>query len=225
MQKRASWRLDFESDAFWRQFPFKWNGAFWEKWRRFIHLKGRRRRRRRRSKNDAVLNGTICLLLPMDSRGMGRRWLSPLLFLFYLSLSLKPQKDTDTTSPLAFHVVEEWRGRTPWAVRGGCIVAAHASLSPVFPINTREESKKKKNKEEGGRQNRRGKELKIERKKKRKTEEEKKRKTQRSRGKKRERSPLGATAISPPGFPATASHHFCHRKPLQTTVNKLLHSR
>jgi hypothetical protein len=81
-------------------------------------------------------------------------------------------------------------------------VAAHASLSPVFPINTREESKKKKNKEEGGRQNRRGKELKIERKKKRKTEEEKKRKTQRSRGKKRERSPLGATAISPPGFPA-----------------------
>jgi hypothetical protein len=104
-------------------------------------------------------------------------------------------------------------------------VAALASLSLVFPINTGEESKKKKNKEEGGRQNRRGKELKIERKKKRKTEEEKKRKTQRSRGKKRERSPLGATTISPPGFPATVSHHFCHRKPLQTTVNKLLHSR
>jgi hypothetical protein len=65
------------------------------------------------------------------------------------SFSLKPQKDADTTSPLACHVVEEWRGRTPWAVRGGCIVAALASLSPVFPINTGEESKKKKKR--GGR--------------------------------------------------------------------------
>jgi len=39
----------------------------------------------------------------------------------------------------------------------------------------------------------------------RKTEEEKKRKTQRSRGEKRERSLPGATAILPPGFPATIS--------------------
>jgi hypothetical protein len=56
--------------------------VFWEKWRRFIHLK-----RRRRSKNGAVLNGTLLLLLPLDARGMGRRGLSPLLFLFSLSLS------------------------------------------------------------------------------------------------------------------------------------------
>ena len=71
-------------------------------------------------------DGTMGLLLPLDARGKGRRrfflpCFSP------LPLSPKPQKDVETTSPLAYHVVEEGRGRTLWAVRGGCTVAAPAT--------------------------------------------------------------------------------------------------
>ena len=53
------------------------------------------------------------------------------------------QKDADY--PLARHVVEEWRGRTPWAVRGGSTMAAPAtSPSPVFAYKNRGRGKPKK---------------------------------------------------------------------------------
>jgi hypothetical protein len=96
-----------------------------------------------------------CLLLPLDARGKGKKRLSPLPF-SSPSLSLKPQKDTNTTSPLAYHVVEEWRGCTPWAVRGGCTKAAlpcpltgqRQAITPPFSAykyKGREEARKEKN--------------------------------------------------------------------------------
>ena len=30
MKRHANWKADLESDAFWRQLLFKWNGAFWK---------------------------------------------------------------------------------------------------------------------------------------------------------------------------------------------------
>jgi len=51
------------------------------------------------------------------------------------------QKDAD--NPLACHVVEEGRGCTPWAVRGGSTVAAPAtSPSPVFAYKNRGRGRK-----------------------------------------------------------------------------------
>ena len=53
------------------------------------------------------------------------------------------QKDAD--NPLACHVVEEWRGRTPWAVRGGSTMATLAtSPSPIFAYKNRGRGKPKK---------------------------------------------------------------------------------
>jgi hypothetical protein len=58
------------------------------------------------------------------------------------------QKDAD--NPLACHVVEEGRGRTPWAVRGGSTVAALAtSPSPVFAYKNRGRGRKRGRRREG----------------------------------------------------------------------------
>jgi hypothetical protein len=52
----------------------------------------------------------------------------------------------DADNPHACHVVEEWRGRTPWAVRGSSTVAAPAtSPSPVFIFAYKNRGKGRKN--------------------------------------------------------------------------------
>jgi hypothetical protein len=52
---------------------------------------------------------------------------------------------------VAYHGAVKKEGTCPsscfW---GGCTVAAPASLSPVFPINTRESTRKKEHKKKGG---------------------------------------------------------------------------
>jgi len=85
---------------------------------------------KKKSPERCRFDGTVGLLLPLDAwgRGRGRIFLpcfSP------LPLSPKSQKDADTTSPLVCHVMEEGRGRTPWAVRGGCTMAA----PPTYPLD------------------------------------------------------------------------------------------
>ena len=103
-------------------------------------------------------DGTMGLLLPLDARGKGRRFFLPCFS--PLPPSPKPQKDGNTISPLAYHVVEEGRGRTPWAVRGDRTEAAPATYpldrgsrgSPppsVLPINTEGGGKLKKGTKKG----------------------------------------------------------------------------
>ena len=124
-------------------------------------------------------------------RGRGRIFLpcfSP------LPLSPKSQKDADTTSPLVCHVMEEGRGRTPWAVRGGCTMAAPPTYpldrgsrgsSPPFvlPINTKGgswEKRDKKRKREREKKKRQWREQKTERKKEEKGKQRNREKEERS---------------------------------------------
>jgi len=156
------------------------------------------------------------LLLPLDARGRGRRRSS-----LPLSLSLLKLKKTPTQSPhlpklwpVTYHDVEKTEGTCPFGgFWGGCTVAALASLSPIFPINIGKIVEKKRERKE---LNKRGKELKIERKKKRKTEEEKKKKMQRSRGKKKK-----DRRLEPPPF--RHQHHRQRQQPLQVSSPLLFH--
>jgi len=172
-----------------------------------------------------------------ENRGR-RRFCSPFFTnISPLPLSPKTQKDADPNTPLAWILTgglppPSWRPRLP-CLSPDRTEAGH-SHRPSLPINTeaekRHQKKKRTEERKGSRREEsiKGRSWRPKEKKNRKTEEEKEKKKQRSRGEKRERSSPGATAIAPPGFPATASatasHRFCHCKPPQTTA-KLLHSR
>ena len=117
MKKRTNWRPDFESDAFWRQFPFKWKCMFWENG--VVSYISKKEKEKRRI-NGVVLNGTISLLLPLDAkRTVEEEDFSPLLCL--LPFSLKPPKRRRQNLPLACHMVEEQgmhpRAAAQWAHR------------------------------------------------------------------------------------------------------------
>jgi len=144
-------RTNVNSDMFLPPFPFKWNGVFCPKWRRFIHCS----LLKKKDPNSVVLNGTVGLLLPLDTRSRGRR---RFFFLCHRYLSL--QKDADSLLkrhrhhphlPETFHVLEKREEMcSSGSFLGGCTVASPASLSPVFPINTEESTKEKgESREEG----------------------------------------------------------------------------
>jgi len=89
---------------------------------RFIHCSFKKKRER--SPKRCRFNGAVGFLFPLDAQGKGRRrFFLPCFSL--LPLSPKPQKDTDITSLLTYHVVEEGRGRSlgrfgvaaPWPPR------------------------------------------------------------------------------------------------------------
>ena len=165
-------------------------------------------------------DGTMGLLLPLDARGKGRRFFLPCFS--PLPPSPKPQKDGNTISPLAYHVVEEGRGRTPWAVRGDRTEAAPATYpldrgsrgSPppsVLPINTEgggnwkrgqkkeKKEKKKKGRKEGRERQENIREERTERGKRRKKERKKRGgRGRRMRSPTGHRSPSTATTTPPP---------------------------
>jgi len=132
--------LDF--DTILLPFPFKLNGMFCPKQHRFIHCS------KKKAPNDAILNSIVGLLLPVDTRGRGRRFFSPV---FLLPLSFLKLKKTPTKAPpprpptcLSFDpwptTVWKTEGLCPsGGLWGGCMVAAPATLPLFLPINTREE--------------------------------------------------------------------------------------
>jgi len=161
-------RTNVNSDMFFPPFPFKWNDTV----SCIVHIK-------KRDPNGAVLNGTVGLLLPLDVRDRGRRRF--FYQLFSPSFSEKHQKDADHNSMCITS--------DPWPTRGrekegtcpsgyfwcGCTVANPASLSPVFPIDIGESTRKKEHKKKGGKTER--KEEKKNRAEKREKERKRRRKT------------------------------------------------
>jgi len=148
-------RTNVNSDMFLSPFLFKWNGVFCLKWRRFIHCS----LLKNKDPNSVILNGTVGLLLSLDTRSRGRR-----RFFFLCRRYLSLQKDTDSLLkrhrhhphlPETFHVLEKREEMcSSGSFLGGYTVAFPASLFLVFPINTKE-STKEKGESRGGEQNKR----------------------------------------------------------------------
>jgi len=66
--------------------------VFWSKRRRFMHFTGKKRKKKEEA-NDAVLNDTISLLLPLDAQRTGEEEAFFPSFFYPLSLP-KPKKPT-----------------------------------------------------------------------------------------------------------------------------------
>jgi len=149
------------------------------------------------------LNGTICLLLPLDAqRTREEEDFSPL----FLTVFSSPEGSKRCRhNPLACHVVEEWRGRTPWAVRGGSTVATPVSLSPLFftyKYRGDEGKKRKKRQQEGARVGAEQREKKRETREHKKGENRERKKEQ--KGKKTKKKNRGGRGRGRRSF---ASHH------------------
>jgi len=79
---RANWRPDFKSDAFWRQFPFKWNDTFWKKQRRFIHC-SLIKKNREEAKMVSFWTAPYVIFFPWTRREQGNK-------IFFSLLCLSP---------------------------------------------------------------------------------------------------------------------------------------
>ena len=103
-------------------------------------------KKKRRIKNGAVLNGTICLLLPLDERSRGRR-----RFFFFCHHHLSLQKHADTTCPKLSSCWRRGSRCVPRAIFGAVAQwPPQPRPSPVFAYKNRGGEEKKSTREQRG---------------------------------------------------------------------------
>jgi len=105
---------------------FKWNDAFCPKRHRFIHCS-----LKKRTKNGAVLNDTVHLLLPLDVQKTGEGAFVPFFIDFFPPPSLS-QKDADQPGPKLSTCWRKGRRCVPQVVFGATTQWPPLPFSPLF---------------------------------------------------------------------------------------------
>jgi hypothetical protein len=121
LKSKLQLSTDLNSDMFFAPFSFKWNDVFWVKRRRFIHCFKKKKKKKRKALNDAVLNGTVGLLLPLHTQRQGKKNCLPLHLPLSSFLKKNPKRRWQQPHhllklwPMAYHKAEKQRGRAPRA--------------------------------------------------------------------------------------------------------------